>query len=191
MYTATNVMNSSSRIQNPYASSVAVSSISKSFSDSIAEAVYAPLAGSQSESQNSVTPDNFYDVLADLTVLPREENKFVDMYVRSSANLCRLSDSDRALLRSDPEKFRMDVSYRHSLKKSQAEQKRDCICVPIGAGEFPQFMKEIRQNLANGLSLTDALKNRADAYHENYHTEGISNAIKSMCFTLIPRMGTL
>lgn len=175
MYTATNGINSPSRIQNPYAPSVAASSVSKSFSDNISEAIYTPLAGSQSESQNGVTPENFYDTLADLAVSPRVENKFLDMYVSSSANLCRISDSDSALLRSDPEKFRMDVSSRHALNKSRAEQKRDCICISIGAGEFPQFMKEIRQDLANGLSLIDALQNRSDAHHENYHPEGLSN----------------
>lgn len=175
MYTATNVMDSSSRIQNPYAPSVAASSISKRFSDSIAEAIYAPLAGSQSESQYGVTPENFYDAIADLAVSPRAENKFLDMYVSSSANLYRLSESDKALIRSDPERFTMDVSYRHGRKQIRAEKKVDGILVPIGAGEFPQFMEEIRQDLANGLSLTDALQNRIDAYKKTYHMEGISN----------------
>lgn len=175
MYTATNLINSPSRIQNPYAPSVAASSISKRFSDSVAEAIYTPLAGSQSESQYGVTPENFYDTLADLAVSPRAENKFLDMYVSSSAHLCCFSDSDRALLRSNPEEVILDVSYRHSLKKSQVEKKVDGILVPIGAGEFPRFMEEIRQDLANGLSLTDALQNRIDAYKKTYHMEGISN----------------
>lgn len=175
MYTATNVINSPSRIQNPYASSVAASSISKSFSDNIAEKIYTPTAVSQSESQNGVTPENFYDTLADLAVSPRVENKFLDMYVSSSAHLCCYSYSERALIRSDPERFTMDVSYRNGLKKIRAEKKVDGILVPIGAGEFPRFMEEIRLDLANGLSLTDALQNRIDAYKKTYHMEGISN----------------
>lgn len=188
MYTATNGINSPSRIQNPYAPSVAASSISKRFSDSIAEAIYTPLAGSQSESQYGVTPENFYDTIADLAVSPRVENKFLDMYVSSSAHLCCYSYSERALIRSDPERFTMEVSYRNGRKKEQAIKKRGCIEVPIGAGEFPQFMEEIRQDLANGLSLVDALQNRIDAYKKNYHTQGIGSNNADL-FCIDPKNG--
>lgn len=188
MYSATNVINSPSRYQNSYASSATASSISKKFSDCIAEEIYTPTAVSQSESQNGVTPENFYDALVNLAVSPRVENKFEDMYVSSSANLCRISDSDRALLRSDPERFSMDVSNRYGLKKEQAEKNKGCICVPIGAGGFPQFMKDMRQDLANGLSLTDALQNRVDAYKENYHTQGIGSNNADL-FCIDPKNG--
>lgn len=187
MYTATNMIAAPSRFQNPYASSVAASSLSKKFSDSIAE-IYTPTAGSKSESQNGVTPENFYGALADLAVSPREENKFVDMYVSSSANLYRFSDSDRKLLRSDSEEVSMGVSARNGFKKEQAMKKRGCIEVPIGAGEFPQFMEEIRQDLANGLSLVDALQNRIDAYKKNYHTQGIGSNNADL-FCIDPKNG--
>ncbi len=163
------------RFQNPYAPFAASAPISKRFSDSVTEKLYMPSAGSQAVQTSEVTPENFYDTVADLAVSPRIENKFLDMYVSSSAHLYCLSESDKALIRSDPERFTMDVSYRHGLKQIRAERKVDGLLVPIGAGEFPRFMEEIRQDLANGLSLTDALQNRIDAYKKTYHTEGISN----------------
>lgn len=175
MYSTTNVINSPSRYQNSYASSAAASSISKKFSDRFAEEIYTPTAVSQSGSQNSVTPENFYGALVNSAASPRVENKFKDMYVSSSAHLCCYSYSERALIRSDPERFTMDVSYRNGLKKIRAEKKVDGILVPIGAGEFPRFMESVRQDLADGLSLIDALQNRIDTYKKEYHMEGISN----------------
>lgn len=188
MYSVSNATNRSALFQNVYTPSAASSSFSKKCSDNIAEEIYAPSAVSRSESQNDVIPDNFYDTLAELTVFPREENKFEDMYVRSSANLCRISDSDRELLRSGTEEVSMAVSNRYGLKKEQAEKNKGCICIPIGAGGFPQFMEDMRQDLANGLSLTDALQNRVDAYKENYHTQGIGSNNADL-FCIDPKNG--
>ena len=97
------------------------------------------------------------------------------MYVRASANKLRTSASDEALLRSGQISY-LDFSYSHSSKKDRAAQARNCILVPIGAGEFPQFMEKVRQDLAEGLTLTDSLQNRIDEYKEKNNTQGIANS---------------
>ena len=187
MYSVSNLSNSSSLLQNVY-TKPANSGSFKEYSEALAENIYAPTAGSRYSAQfGNIIPENFYDVLADQAPSIPSKDDFKDMYVRASANRLRTSTSDEALLISGQKSY-MDLCYTYSSKKDRAIRSQNCICVPIGAGGFPQFMENIRQDLAEGLTLTDALQNRIDEYKEKNNTQGIANSNADL-FYIDPESG--
>ncbi|MCH5199428.1 MAG: hypothetical protein J1F60_00610 [Oscillospiraceae bacterium] len=154
--------------QNVYAPPVA----SKKAFNAAFDTVFAPSAAEKYEQTggSEITADNLYDILAERAKTSAEklaEYDFSDMYVKSAAHQFQLTESQRNAIRWNG--FETFHSITMSLKRESwdAAKNEDCILVPIGPGELPQFMDEIMQALSDGMSLTDALNNKIEDLKNN------------------------
>lgn len=168
-------------LQNIYAPSAAAKSSSRKDGSAAAGAVFAPPAAEKYEQTGSsgVTADNLCDILAERAKTSAEklaEYDFSDMYVMSTAHQYRMSDSQRNIIRTNGFETYADIQRQLSTKVEEATIGAGYICVPIGAGELPQFMDDIMNGLSDGLSLVEILQNKQAEYKMKYHTHGYSSS---------------
>ena len=181
MYSISGLNNQTTSLQNIYAPSVSTKLASKK-DDSVAiDTAFAPSAAEKYVQTNisAVTAGNFYDILAERAKTSAEklaEYDFSDMYVMSTAHQYRMSDSQRNIIRTNGFEAYADIQRQLSTKVEEATIGDGYICVPIGAGELPQFMDDITKGLSDGLSLVEILQNKQVEYKMKYHTPGYSSS---------------
>ena len=180
MYSVNTLSNSSSLLQNVY-TKPANSGSFKEYSEALAENIYAPTAGSRYSAQTGiVTPENFYDVIADKAPSIPSKDDFKDMYVTSAAH-----------------KYFYDNKFKNVsgsglssilIKSAGMAIEEGCMPVPIEAGELPQFMDTVQSALKNGSSLADILKQKYDEHISKYGAEGHLNSFADW-FAIDPSTG--
>ena len=172
---------SSISLQNIYAPSAAVKSSSKNDFSAAIDIVFAPSAAEKYEQTggSGITADNLYDILAERAKTSAgnlAEYDFSDMYVRSSAHQYQLTESQRNMIRQNGHELHVNKVSQLLVTGHEAAKAAGCICVPIGAGELPQFMDDIMQALSDGVSLTEALQNKVEDFKKAQNTPDISNS---------------
>ena len=144
----------------------------KKTSNAAIDAVFAPSAAKKYEHTggSGITADNFYATLAERAKNSAEklaEYDFSDMYVKSVAHQFQLTETQRNVIRQNESEIFGSLSLSLTRKSCEAAKNAGCILVPIGPGEFPQFMDEIMQALSNGASLEAALDNKIEELKNN------------------------
>ena len=120
--------------------------------------------GKDNESNTDI--EKFYSRIADNVPFSIEEEKgkeerFGDMYVKSSAYLYAFTEEEKSTLTYD--------EYAEKSKEifSGISAESGSICVPIGAGELPRLMDNILRALAEGRSFSEALQDQIESYRES------------------------
>ena len=167
---------SSVSLQNIYAPSAATKSSSKKDDSAAIDTAYAPSAAEKyaETGSSAVSADNLYDILAERAKTSAEKLAkfdFSDMYVKSTAHQYVLSETQRNALRRGDAEYG-DMFRKRTIIENTVTKETECICVPIGPGELPQFMDDIMQALSDGVSLTDALINKAEEWKTKNHKDG-------------------
>ena len=167
-------------LQNIYAPSASAKSSSKKDDSAAIDTAFAHSAAEKYEQTGShaVTADNLYDILAQRAKTPAEklaEYDFSDMYVRSTAHQFQFSESQKNMMNHDYEAY-VAIHHQMSIKEQNASIEAGCISVPIGPGELPQFMDDIMQAISDGVSLADAIHNKATEWEKAHHKEGFGTA---------------
>ena len=159
----------------------APSATTKKASNAAIDVVFAPSAAEKyAEADSSaVTAENLYDILAERAKTSADklaEYDFSDMYVKSSAHQYQLTESQRNMIRQNGHELHVNKVSQLLVTGHEVAKAAGCICVPIGAGELPQFMDDIMQALSDGVSLTEALQNKVEDFKKAQNTPGISNS---------------
>lgn len=118
------------------------------------------------DNESGADIEKFYSRIADAVPFSIEEEKgkeerFGDMYVKSSAYLYAFTEEEKSTLTYD----KYAEKSKETLNSIGAES--GSLCVPMGAGELPRLMDNILRALAEGRSFSEALQDQIDSYEES------------------------